>query len=230
MFAGQVVDAPYGNPFAAFMLNDPTLRVTFRRFLSDVYATYENAQYVFQMFTYKPFPSDKTYVFVQFLKPAPERWFDLRVQREVDLFQQHQRCFMGPSFAMQLTEGGPSKRPAASVAQVEEPNKRQRSKRLTTNEVTIKNLLLSAMTPRSKQTNVGEGLFANGEPCVELSSPTKQGSFDIVLKFSVKKEDLIQVYFQKRSIYLFFELSRPDTCGECVRQVLSGIISLSGII
>jgi len=216
-----VVEAPHSNPFAEFMLHDPTLRVTYRRFLSDVYATYENAQCVFQMFTYKPFSSNKTCVFVQFLKPTPERWFDLRVQREVELFQQHQKGFMGSSFAMELMEGGQSKRPA--VAQVEEPNKRPRSKRLTANEQAIKTLLLSAMAPKSKPTNVGEALFANGEPCVELSSP-KEGSFDIVLKFSVKMEDLIQVYFQKRNIYLFFELSRPDTCGECVRQLISGII------
>lgn len=220
MFAGQVVDAPYDNPFTGFVQYDPTSRVTYRKFLSDVYATYENAQCVFQMFTYKAFSSDKTYVFVQFLKPAPERWFDLRIQRDLELFQTYQKRFMGHSFAMQLTEGGLSKRSSASIAQAEEPNKRRR---LTANEKVIKTLLLSVMKPKSKETNVGEGLFADGEQCVELSSPN-QGSFDIELKFSVNIQGLIQVYFQKRRIHLFFEVSRSETCGECVRQVLCGIV------
>jgi hypothetical protein len=226
MFAGQVVDAPYANPFAAFVQHDSTLRVTYRELLSDVYATYENTECAFQMFTYKPFSSETAYVFVQFLKPSPARWFDLRVKREIEQFHEHQSRYMGHSFAMQLTEGGgQSKRPAAAIGLVEEEaHKRPRTKRLTANEKAVKSSLLLVMRAKSKETNVSEGLFANGEPCVELSSPTKQGSFDIALKFSVNMQGLIQVYFQKRDIYLFFEFSKLATCAECVRQVFGRII------
>jgi len=220
LYAGTVVPAPAASndPFIGMALYDPTIRVTHRMFLSDLYATFVGQHCTFQMFTFKRFLEDSTHVIAQFLTPRPECWFDLSIQRQFHQFQQHQAKYMGTSVDMPLAPPASSKRPAAT-SQAAEPNKRL--KKLTAREKTLKQLLLTVMISKSKETRVGVALFANGDPCVELSSP-KRGFDEIELKFAFDNEGYIKVYFQKRGIYLIF--SSEATCKECARQVLRGII------
>ena len=96
-YAGTIIPAPISNPFEGIVDADPFLTITYRQHLSDVYVTYENIRSIFQMFTFKPLVSGgaehKEQVYVQFLKPAPARWFNLSLFGMLDEFKAYQKTF-----------------------------------------------------------------------------------------------------------------------------------------